>query len=186
MRRQHTPSTGLDGPCPLHWIPEMTWWTIPKTWLDLIIHENVRAEQRNSTLALTLSLICLLVLGSFAWKTRSRGASLVLCMIASPIGCSGIISAFSLPIITSRHYLTAYAFLFCAVAWFVVNVLPKEVSKAAAALLIVNMLYLHFCYRDELQISEDCGMRAAVRHLAKDLQDGDTRADSRSVGNLCE
>ena len=157
-----------------YWIPDMNWWTIPKTWLDLIVHENLRAEQRDSALALSVSLISLLVLGCFAWKARTRGAMLVLCMTASPIVCSAVVSIVSLPIITARHYLTACAFFFCAVAWVVVKVLPRQLSKAAAALLIVNMLYLHFCYRDELQISEDCGMRAAVRHLAKDFQDGDT------------
>ncbi len=157
-----------------YWIPDMNWWTIPKTWLDLFVHENQRVEQRDSALALSVSLISLLVLGCFTWKARSRGAMLVLCMIASPIVCSAVISLVSLPIITSRHYLTACAFFFCAVASFVVKVLPKELSKAVAALLIVNMLYLHFCYCDELQISKDCGMRAAVRHLAKDFQPGDT------------
>ena len=84
-----------------YWIPDMTWWTIPKTWLDLIVHENQRAEQRDSALALSVSLICVLVLGWFAWKARSRGAMLVLCMTASPIVCSAVISVVSLPIITS-------------------------------------------------------------------------------------
>ncbi len=157
-----------------YWIPDMNWWTIPKTWLDLIVHENQGAEQRDSVMAVAVSLICLLVLGCFACKARGRGAMLVLCMTASPIACSGVISVISLPIITSRHYLTAYAFFFCAVAWVFVKVLPKEFLKAVAALLIGNMLYLHFVYRDELQISEDCGVRAAVSHLAKDFQDGDT------------
>jgi len=157
-----------------YWIPDMNWWTIPKNWLDLIVHENLRAEQRDSALALSVALICLLVLGCLAWKARSRGAMLVLSMTASPIACSAVISVISLPIITSRHYLTACAFFFCAVAYVIVKVLPKEFLKTVAALLIVNMLYLHFAYRDELQISEDCGMRAAVRHLAKDFQDGDT------------
>ena len=157
-----------------YWIPDMNWWTIPKTWLDLIVHENMRAEQRDSALALSVSLISLLVLGCFAWKARTRGAMLVLSMTISPIMCSAVVSIVSLPMITSRHYLTACGFFFCAVAWVVVKVLPKQLSKAAAALLIVNMLYLHFCYRDELQNSEVCGMRAAVRHLAENFQNGDS------------
>jgi len=36
------------------------------------------------------------------------------------------------------------------------------------------MLFLHFSYRDELQISDDSGVRAAVRHVAEQFQDGDS------------
>ncbi len=157
-----------------YWIPAMTWSTIPRTWLDLLVHENKSVDQRDSAVALTVFVISLLVLGCCVWKSRTRGALLVLFMIASPIVCSAGVSLVSLPIITSRHYLTACAFFFCAVAYVVMTVLPKEISKVVAGMLIVNMLFLHFSYRDELQISDDSGVRAAVRHVAEQFQDGDS------------
>jgi len=140
------------------------------------VHENMPVDPRNSAAALTVAVISVLVLGCYAWKARNRGAMLVLFMIGSPIVCSAVVSLVSLPIITSRHYLTACAYFFCAVAYVVMTVLPKELSKAVAALLIVNMLYLHVCYREELRISEDCGVRAAVRHLVEHVQEGDSIA----------
>jgi len=157
-----------------YWIPAMTWSTIPNTWLNLLVHENQSADQRNSAMAVIVSLISLLVLGCFAWKSRTRGAMLVLFMIASPIVCSAVVSLVSLPIITSRHYLAACAFFFCAVAYVVMTVLPKEISKVVAGMFIVNMLFLNFNYRDELQISDDSGIRAAIRHVAAQFQEGDS------------
>ena len=117
--------------------PQRRW--IPRTWLDLLMHENKSLGQRDSAAALTVSLISLLVLGCFAWKARNRGAMLVLIMIGSTIVCSAVVSLVSLPIITSRHYLTACAYFFVAVAYLLMTVLPREISKAVAALLIVNM-----------------------------------------------
>ncbi len=156
-----------------YWIPAITWSTIPKTWLDLLVHENQSVDQRDSGLAIIVFVISLLVLGCFAWKSRSRGTMLVLFMIASPIVCSAAVSIVSLPIITSRHYLTACAFFFCAVAYDVIATLPRQISKVVAAMFIVNMLFLHFSYRDELRISNDSGIRAAIRHVADKFQEGD-------------
>lgn len=156
-----------------YWIPPLNLWTIPKTWLDLLIHENLPIDQRNTILALLVSVASVAILVWFVWPPRNRGTILVLIMIVSPVVCSGVISAVSLPIITSRHYLVAGTFFFCAVAHVVVKRLPAEVSVAAAVLLIVNMLYFHVCYRDELRISDDSGVRAVVGYVSEEIQPGD-------------
>lgn len=157
-----------------YWIPDLNWWTIPRTWLDLLIHENIPVEERNSALALGVSLMSLMSLLYVAVRARSRGAILILSATLSPIVCSLVISIVSLPIITSRHYLSSCAFFFCVAAFVAVNSLPRESSKIVGGVLIVNMLYLYFSFHEGLQISANCGMRAAVRHLAQDFRDGDT------------
>ena len=159
-----------------YWIPKFEWWTIPKTWVDLLIHEDKPVEFRDSATTLTTSLVSLTVIFCFAWKVRTRGAVLLLAVIVSPIVCSAAISVIALPIITSKHYLTACGFFFCALAYVIRILLPRPVSNAAAGILIVNMLYVHLCYRDERQICENSGLRAAVLHLADHIQEGDSVA----------
>ena len=139
-----------------YWIPKFEWWTIPKTWVDLLIHEDKPVEFRDSATTLTTSLVSLTVIFCFAWKVRTRGAVLLLAVIVSPIVCSAAISVIALPIITSKHYLTACGFFFCALAYVIRILLPRPVSNAAAGILIVNMLYVHLV--TVLQHHTGCGL----------------------------
>ncbi len=147
-----------------YWINQISWWSIPECWYELFFPTNAgQPPDHAPTLVLTVVLIA--ALAWFALARRTSGRTLITLLVVAPVVCSAVISATTVSITTTRHFLFSQLFMLIVIGDVAWRSFAGQARHVVLALLVADSTYAHACYWDELDVRHKPGVRGAVEHV---------------------